>query len=131
MLRRSEEKPQDLQTGSFVEESAPMASPPARSSLGCLWVTLPLILLFATAPLISVILSTSIAESAGCNIHEGNANTCLILGVDVGRTLYAMFLAGWLSFVTLPVGLGLLVLWLVVALIMWRRRIKDRAVAKP
>ena len=100
-----------------------MASPPARSSLGCLWATLPLILLFAAAPLISVILSTSIAESAS------SANTCMILGVDVGRTLYAMFVAGWLSFVTLPVGLGLFVLWLVVGLIMWRRRIN--AAAKP
>lgn len=129
MLRRSEEKSQDLQTGPFVEERTPMASPPARSSLGCLWVTLPLLLLFATAPLISVILSTSIAESAGCNLHEGSANSCVILGVDVGRMLYAMFVAGWLSFVTLPVGLVLLVLWLVVALIMWRRRMKDNPVA--
>lgn len=101
-----------------------MASPPARSNLGCLWVALLLILLFATAPLISVILSTSLAASAGCNLHEGGANTCMILGVEVGRNLYAMFVLGWLSFVTLPVGLGLLVIWLVAALIMWRRRMK-------
>lgn len=102
-----------------------MTSPRARSNLGCLLATLLLVLLFAMAPLISVIISTSIAENAGCTINEGGANTCMIMGVDVGRTLYAMFVSGWLSFVTLPAGLGLLVIWLVVALIMWRRRLRD------
>lgn len=99
-----------------------MASPQKPSNFGCLWVTLPLILLFAAAPLISVILSTSIAESASCNVHEGSANSCVILGVDVGGSLYAMFVAGWFSFVTLPIGFALLVIWIVVALVMWRRR---------
>lgn len=92
------------------------------SNFGCLWMALPPILLFAAAPLLSVLLSTSIAENAGCTIHEGSANSCIVFGAEVGGTLYAMFVAGWLSFITLPIGFAALLAWLLAALLMWLRR---------
>ena len=87
-----------------------------------LWGALALILVFAAAPLLSVIAAASIAEAAGCTIHEGAPHPCLVLGVDLGSSLYGMFVAGWLSFLTLPIGLAALAAWLVTALFMWLRR---------
>lgn len=92
------------------------------SNFGCLWLALPAILLFTAAPLLSVLISSAIAQNAGCTIHEGAANSCIVLGADVGGTLYAMFVAGWLSFVTLPLGFAALLVWLLAALFMWLRR---------
>lgn len=68
------------------------------------WTLGLLILLAATAPIVSVALAGWIAHRHGCTLHEGFANPCLIGGVDFGETLYTMGVLGWLALVTLPLG---------------------------
>ena len=85
-------------------------------------VVLVLVLLFAAAPIISVLVSSAIAEAHGCVLNEGGANPCVINGKDYGETLVTMFLLGWLMFLTLPAGALAFLLWLVVLIVHWVAR---------
>jgi hypothetical protein len=92
-------------------------------------ITFVLILLFALSPLISAISSGAIASALGCTVNEGGASGCMFMGRDIGETLAEMFVAGWLEFVTLPLGLAALAVWFVVACVVaiigWRRRRRE------
>lgn len=93
-------------------------------------VVLGLIALVAVSPLISVLVASGIAESAGCRLDEGGAHPCLIGGADWGEALSTMFVLGWLMFATLPFGGVAFLVWLaafVTHRIRWRNR--QRAVA--
>jgi hypothetical protein len=97
---------------------------------GLVWIwlgaALVLIILLATAPVISVLLAAGIADVLGCGLNEGGSSACVFLGVDLGTTLSVMFVFGWLAMETLPLGALALAVWLVAALIVavvqWRRR---------
>ena len=101
----------------------------ARQQRGFPWLLYVLagfvILLLALAPVISVFVAFWIAEGNDCVLHEGTINPCLVNGGDVGDTLYAMLLLGWLAIASLPLGavalLALLVVF-VIHLLWWRRR---------
>jgi hypothetical protein len=74
-------------------------------------------ILFSAAPFLSAGLATLIAQLAGCRLHEGGAEVCLIAGIDAGPTLYAMFAAFWLfifSWLYLPVALLLFALAVII-----------------
>jgi hypothetical protein len=71
------------------------------------------IIVIAGSPLISVLISTLIADSNGCVVHEGFVNPCVVLGVDIGGGLYGGFVLGWLMLVTFPVGAIALLAWIV------------------
>lgn len=58
--------------------------------------------LLCWSPLLSVLAAGWVAERAGCALHEGFANPCVIGGVDRGPTLYGMFVMGWFGVVTVP-----------------------------
>ncbi len=82
---------------------------------------LTLILLGALAicllPVAGVIVSTTVAELAGCRLDEAGSYPCVVLGHDVGGLLSALFVSGWFALLTLPMA-GLIVmvlgvLWLV------------------
>ncbi|MCP8882911.1 hypothetical protein NIM87_05325 [Devosia sp. XJ19-1] len=90
---------------------------PARFPWWIYWLQLVLILLFALAPVISVIVAGWLAEANGCVLHEGNINPCLIGGADWGGTLYMLFVLGWFALATLPLGGGALIVWLVILII--------------
>ena len=51
------------------------------------------------------------------------------MGNDISETLNVMYVLGWFAFETLPLGLALLAIWLliavVVALLGWRRRRRE------
>ena len=68
-------------------------------------------------PIFSVLAATLIAGIAGCDLNEGSINTCMVLGADIGGTLYTMFVMGWLGLISLPLAafavLGLLILGLI------------------
>lgn len=53
------------------------------------------------APLASVFLAGLIADRNGCELHEGFAQTCVVLGADVGGALYNMVALGWLMLISL------------------------------
>jgi hypothetical protein len=100
----------------------------AKRSSAPVWlvVSLVLILLFAVSPLILASVSSGIASVLGCTVNEGGASGCILRGRDIGETLAEMFVAGWLEFVTLPLGLAALAVWFVAACVVtiigWRRR---------
>jgi hypothetical protein len=64
-----------------------------------------LIVLFTTAPIISVVIASTIASKCGCRLDEGNVHSCMVLGHDLGPLLYQMFVAGWFMLLTIPSGL--------------------------
>jgi hypothetical protein len=73
--------------------------------------TFAAIVLVAVAPLISVLISGVIAGVLGCELDEGLLHPCPFMGVDLGETLYVMFVLGWLGLVTLPLGAVALWVW--------------------
>lgn len=77
--------------------------------------------LLCVAPILSVIASSAIADAYGCRLNEAGPNPCLVGGTDIGETLSFMFVSGWFALLTLPMLLGLAVLWLVVELVAGRR----------
>jgi hypothetical protein len=83
------------------------------------------IVLVAAAPLISALIAGSIASANDCRIDEGSIHTCMVNGRDLGPSLYSMGVFGWLMIATIPIGLVVLVVYLVIMLIVWillRRR---------
>ena len=76
-------------------------------------------ILFATGPILVLLLASGIADLYGCELNEGYANPCIVLGTDIGDLLYAAAVLPWLSFFTIPVGALLFVIglvWLIVVL---------------
>jgi hypothetical protein len=93
------------------------AERPARFPWWAYGLVLVLIVLFALAPVISVILAGWIAETNGCVLHEGDINPCMVAGSDLGPTLYTLFVLGWFALATLPLGGGALIVFLVILII--------------
>jgi hypothetical protein len=74
------------------------------------WIGAALVLI-GVLPVALAFLAAGIASAAGCVLHEGFANACVIGGTDWGETLYTLFVMGWLALMTLPLAaLGLAVL---------------------
>jgi hypothetical protein len=89
------------------------------------WIALVLIVLFAFAPVGSVILCGLIANTYGCKVDEGSVHPCIIGGHDYGELLYSLGVLGWLMLVTLPIGALTFILWLIILVLHhanWRRR---------
>lgn len=80
------------------------------------------ILIFAAAPMIAVFIAEAIANANDCTLHEGFVNPCVVAGVDLGSLLYALGMAGWAMFFTLPAALFFLVVWCIAAGILIYRR---------
>src|SRR5213076_3110519 len=54
------------------------------------WIALVLIVLFAFAPIGSVMTCAWIANSHGCKVDEGSVHPCVINGKDYGQLLYTL-----------------------------------------
>ncbi len=80
-------------------------------------LALVLIVLFASAPLIGVVIASWLAEANGCMLNEGTINPCMILGMDWGGALYTLFVLGWFMLATLPLGGGAVLVLAVVLII--------------
>lgn len=67
-------------------------------------------------PLLGVLLASAVAGANGCRLDEAGSYPCVVAGVDVGGLLSTLFVLGWLMLVTLPAGIVVgavgLVLWL-------------------
>lgn len=100
----------------------------AKRGYAYLWlgIALFLILLFAAAPLLSAVIASTIADALHCTVNEGGGAGCIFRGSDISETLAEMFVAGWLTFITVPIAVVALAIWLIVAIIVvvvrWRRR---------
>ena len=89
------------------------------------WIVLALIVLFALAPMGSVVACGLIADANGCKVDEGSVHPCIINGQDYGHLLYTLGVLGWLMLVTIPGGLVAFVTWLIVLILhreSWRKR---------
>lgn len=81
------------------------------------------IALLALAPIISMLIASSIANAHGCAVDEGSVHPCVIGGTDWGETFYTMTVLCWFMFFTLPIGAVAFVVCLTGALIhfaLWR-----------
>ncbi len=102
----------------MAERGAPSAGspPPAlpwwrrRSTL--VWLTLATLIGFS--PIISLLLTSLIAETLGCTVNEAASHPCPgPFGWDLGDLLVTMFVMGWLMLVTWPLMLGTIMLWII------------------
>jgi|SRR5215831_4148069 len=105
-----------------------MNSPPLPVRKRFPWILylilLVLIVLFAFAPIGSVMLCGAIANAYGCKVDEGSVHPCIINGHDYGELLYSLGVMGWLMLVTLPGGLFAFVGWLIFLIlhrVAWRK----------
>ena len=73
-------------------------------------------------PLFSVLTAALLAIALDCRPHEAVVNPCVIAGVELGGTLYAMGVMGGLMLVTAPLMPLSLMGWATYAAIRWRRR---------
>jgi hypothetical protein len=80
-------------------------------------VSLVTIVCFTVAPLASLIIAGGIANAMGCMIPVSSTAPCLVMGVDLSDTLTLMIFAGYLGFLTIPVGEIVLTIWFAVACI--------------
>ncbi|WP_299548215.1 hypothetical protein [uncultured Tateyamaria sp.] len=88
------------------------------------YTTLIVLLLICALPILSVMISSWLAQIHGCTLHEGFASSCIIWGKDRGETLAGMFVMGWFMLITVPAGAVVLLVMAIqigIDLIAWRR----------
>ncbi len=100
------------------------ASPHSARRWRLAYTVLVVATILSFAPLASVVIAGATAASLGCRLDEGSTHPCVLAGVDLGDTLYAMGVVGWLMLVTWPGMLLTLLCW--VALLI-RAMIQRRA----
>ncbi len=83
---------------------------------------LALVTMASAAPLVSVLVAGGVATVLACPLDEGSVHPCVLDGVDIGETLYAAFVMGWLMLLTLPAMLVTALVWIVLAVRALRRR---------
>lgn len=87
------------------------------------WTLIGLCLL----PFLPVLFATSAAGLLGCELHEGGARECSILGLDIGGLLYPLFMSGWFALFTLPLLALMLLVWMFLeGGSLWRRKRRAR-----
>ncbi|CUH86476.1 hypothetical protein PH5382_00388 [Phaeobacter sp. CECT 5382] len=87
-------------------------------------------LLFTLGPVLLWLLCIAVVlflgNVIGCTIHEGFANPCNLLGMDLADTAYSMgVFAAWGPLLFGPVVVGAGILWILVALIRSIRKRKS------
>ena len=101
------------------------APPPAPFSFKIYWQVLGLIAVFALAPWVIVYVAAVVADLNGCTLSATEALPCVIRGVDRGETLFGLASFADFAYISLSVGLMLLLVWgaiLAVSYMAWRRK---------
>ena len=80
------------------------------------------VMLLCLAPLFSVFACMGIASITGCQVDEGSAHACLVMGYDIGGLLYTMGVMGWFMLMTLPVLVIAAVVWIAAEIVNARRK---------
>jgi len=80
-------------------------------------VLLILMVLIAFGPAIVAVGSQEIAEAFDCQVDLNRVIPCVIHGKDYGDTFYNLGFSIWHSYLSLPIGGVLFVIWLVPATI--------------
>lgn len=69
--------------------------------------------LFGVGPLVATWLAGIIAAAAGCRLHEGFVNECLVGGHDLGEPLYHAGMAFWITVVSWSMLIPVVLLWMI------------------
>lgn len=69
------------------------------------WLVYLVIGFLGLIPLLMAMLAGAVANCGKCQLSEAGVGPCMIAGKDVGKMLYAMFVSGWFSLITLPAAL--------------------------
>lgn len=88
------------------------------------WLLFGVITLFALAPILSALFSGLLAEVNGCTLTEHEMHPCLVGNMELGGAISFFFVLGLFALVTMPLGGGALIVWLVILIIhriAWRR----------
>jgi hypothetical protein len=86
-----------------VTELTTRVPPPRFPWLGY-WLALAVIVVVASAPLISAFLATEIANANGCVLDGAAVHECRVEGVDRGDLLHSVAMSDRLFLVTMPLG---------------------------
>lgn len=84
------------------------------------------IALIAFGPALLAVVSQTIAEGFGCQVDLNRAIPCVIGGRDYGETFYNLGFAIWYSYLSIPTGFVLFVLWAIAAAIVFFGWLGDR-----
>lgn len=63
-------------------------------------------ILIGVLPMLLNLLASAIASWKGVRLDAAEAETCIVLGVDISSLLYTLFMSYWFMFLTLPVMVG-------------------------
>ncbi len=75
-------------------------------------ISIPVLLVFlGLSPFVLAIAANAIAYIFDCEMSGAGVQTCHALGHNIGGVLYGMALSPWLVFFTIPISLGLLLLY--------------------
>ena len=80
------------------------------------------LLFICLLPLMSMAVAEFIAQVNGCKLDLTGAHPCIVGGRDIGHDLLTLGMMGYFLFATMPAGVGIVVLWVVVELIAFIRR---------
>jgi len=80
-----------------------------------------IVIIGASIPIISVAIASYVSNYCGCTLNEGSVHPCQLFGYEIGELLYSMFVFGWLSLATIPIGLVLLLALTIFSIINYKK----------
>jgi hypothetical protein len=89
-------------------------------------ILLVLVVLIAFGPAPIAVISQTIAAWLGCQVDLNRVIPCVINGKGYGQTFYDLGFLIWHSYLSLPIGLVLFVLWGITAVIVFFGWLSDR-----
>lgn len=72
-----------------------------------------IVLFIGILPILIAMTAELIGEVLDCNINEAGTDDCVRYGIHLGDTLSSMFIFGWFTFLSIPIGLLLFLGWTV------------------
>jgi hypothetical protein len=63
----------------------------------------------------------------GCEVGVDTVKPCIVNGADIGHDLTVLGAMGYFAFVTTPIILGIVIVWVLVELIRWANKSRPAA----
>ena len=82
-------------------------------------ILMSILVLACLAPLFSMLAAQAAAFIYGCDLSLAATQPCMAHSTDIGQTLLTMGMMGWFLMTTLPVMLGVVILWIIVEIVRW------------
>jgi hypothetical protein len=82
-------------------------------------ILMSIVVLACLTPLFSMVAAEVTARIFGCDLSLAATHPCMAFGTDIGSNLLTMGMMGWFLMTTLPVMLGVVILWIAVEIVRW------------